>query len=1347
MSSNNIGSIYATTISSEKYIIIDSQNIELSGNVIIKDGLNISNGLLTTNSVVPNITNSASLGSTSKIWSNAYISDLSVSTIELSGNIVPLNANSSSLGSSVKLWSNAYINDVSATNIELSGNIVPLNANSSRLGSALKPWSNAYISDVSVSNIELSGNMVPLNANSSRLGSIVKQWSNAYISDVSVTNIELSGNMVPLNANKSSLGSGLKLWSNAYMCDVSVSNIELSGNIVPLNANSSSLGSALKPWRNAYISDVSITNIELSGNIVPLNANSSNLGSALKPWSNAYIRELSGTNIDVSGKLNIAGATKFSNSLEISGNVTFGGSTLYVPASFIIDPIGHGNNTGTVTVNGNLIVQGETTTINSSVVDISDKMIVLASNASNAIQANGAGFEISGAKVNFLYNNSSATFNSSIGISISGNVLPFANGSIGEASKVWNNAYISDVSATTIELSGNIVPLNVNSSRLGSGLKPWSNAYISDVSASTIELSGNIVPLNANSSRLGSSVKPWINSYIRDVSATNIELSGNIVPLNANSSNLGSALKLWSNAYISDVSVSTIELSGNIVPLITNRSNLGSALKQWSNAYISDVSITNIELSGNIVPLNANTSNLGSALKTWSNAYIRDISVSNIELSGNIVPLNANSSRLGSALKPWSNAYINDISATNIELSGNIVPLNANSSRLGSALKPWSNAYINDISVTNIEVSGNIIPLNTNSSILGSSLKKWTNVFVRDLSVNTINGQAYSAGGGSVNISSVSSNVVPSTTNTYTLGTATNYWSNAYIRDIKVSNRVYQEISGDISWSAVNGYYGLTKDAYPALNPLSSGVQAVKTWTNRNVTGSWTTVSWSPKLGIFLAISKTSSSNNLITSNNGINWNNTTLATGIYRDAATSYAHAYVCWSPELERFVAIAGTETNNIMYSSNGTSWTYITKDYNASIFRCISWSPQLGLFVIIVQNRDFVYTSNDGITWTQVTIIKSINDYVPQILDMCWCAELGIFVAVGDTQNTNHRIMTSKNGINWNFINAGIDHAFASICWSKELALFVVVSYGGTNRVSISNNGTQWTHINIGTTYSLQTVAWSPQLGLFIAGSTSNTILTSPNGRNWSVNNTSGGFRSACWSPELGIFVAVGANTIVTSSLKGRPPTSYNVFDSTFNSIDETGKWYFQNMYVATMTSAGGTSVNSDDRLKHNEVVIANGLAVIDQLCPKFYQKTFDMLDADYNGDLSKHAWIYEAGLIAQEVLQIPDLSFAVSGGDYYEKSYILRSQTYDPSLNIYDPSSNNIYDPSLNDYDISYNLIRQAYSLNYNSIYVYVVAAIKELHQKVKAQEMIILNRQTIINSCNARIEELEKSNQV
>jgi len=67
---------------------------------------------------------------------------------------------------------------------------------------------------------------------------------------------------------------------------------------------------------------------------------------------------------------------------------------------------------------------------------------------------------------------------------------------------------------------------------------------------------------------------------------------------------------------------------------------------------------------------------------------------------------------------------------------------------------------------------------------------------------------------------------------------------------------------------------------------------------------------------------------------------------------------------------------------------------------------------------------------------------------------------------------------------------------------------------------------------------------------------------------------------WAPELGIFCAVSvngsSNKVMTSSLRGRPPTSYNVFDSSFNSIDESGNWslnFAQTAFTPTVISSGG------------------------------------------------------------------------------------------------------------------------------------------------------------------------------
>ena len=132
-------------------------------------------------------------------------------------------------------------------------------------------------------------------------------------------------------------------------------------------------------------------------------------------------------------------------------------------------------------------------------------------------------------------------------------------------------------------------------------------------------------------------------------------------------------------------------------------------------------------------------------------------------------------------------------------------------------------------------------------------------------------------------------------------------------------------------------------------------------------------------------------------------------------------------------------------------------------------------------------------------------------------------------------------------------------------------------------------------------------------------------------------------------------------------------------------------------------GATNINgqeirvySDDRLKHNEKNITNGLEIIRQLEPQIYQKTRNFKHPDFSGIVNE-AFILEAGLIAQEVEQINDLSFSVKIGN----------ETI-------------------------------PYSLNYNNIFVFGLAAIKELDKKISDKEKISSN----LNSNN--IENLVKS---
>ena len=83
---------------------------------------------------------------------------------------------------------------------------------------------------------------------------------------------------------------------------------------------------------------------------------------------------------------------------------------IFGPANFILDPLNHGDATGTVQILGNLQVEGTTTTINSTTVSINDKNLVLADSAANAAAADGAGITIGGANATLTYSASGDKF-------------------------------------------------------------------------------------------------------------------------------------------------------------------------------------------------------------------------------------------------------------------------------------------------------------------------------------------------------------------------------------------------------------------------------------------------------------------------------------------------------------------------------------------------------------------------------------------------------------------------------------------------------------------------------------------------------------------------------------------------------------------------------------------------------------------------------------------------------------------------------------------------------------------------------------------------------------------------
>jgi hypothetical protein len=387
----------------------------------------------------------------------------------------------------------------------------------------------------------------------------------------------------------------------------------------------------------------------------------------------------------------------------------------------------------------------------------------------------------------------------------------------------------------------------------------------------------------------------------------------------------------------------------------------------------------------------------------------------------------------------------------------------------------------------------------------------------------------------------------------------------------KVGNRIYQELNPDASWNSVNGYYGLAKDAYPAVSEAAAE-KAVNEWNLRNAvnnTLSWRRVKWIPELGQFLAVPNNSTT--LQISNNGINWTPVT--------AGFSYAYRQIAWSKELNRVVVgnTGNPAVNRLAYSDDLINWNYT--DISNNRFESVVWASEIGLFVasssldtLLPFNR--ILTSPDGITWTKQTSVDDSEPWRP----LCWSAELGILVNLVNKANltVTSKLQISKDGINWTEYPLLTEGNWTDMVWSKELGIFVVVSdtFLGSvgnqpSKIITSPDGINWTErINPDTTIDWFGIEWSPELGLFVVvGSKTggSTMMASSNGIDWKIYtnfDSTKAWASISWSAELGIFVACALSgtgeRLITSSLKGRPPTSYNVFDSSFNNIDSSGNW---------------------------------------------------------------------------------------------------------------------------------------------------------------------------------------------
>jgi hypothetical protein len=238
-----------------------------------------------------------------------------------------------------------------------------------------------------------------------------------------------------------------------------------------------------------------------------------------------------------------------------------------------------------------------------------------------------------------------------------------------------------------------------------------------------------------------------------------------------------------------------------------------------------------------------------------------------------------------------------------------------------------------------------------------------------------------------------------------------------------------------------------------------------------------------------------------------------------------------IAYSPQLQRFAAIAilGSATNVVMYSSDGANWLYgnFTVDNQWSD---MIWVAELGRFVAVAQSGtgNRVATSEDGINWETQTSAADNNWQ-----SLVWAADLDLIVAVASTGASN-RVMTSPDGMTWQGHDAAENNAWRGVTYSEERELFVAVAQSGSgNRVMTSPDGENWDAQSTPED-NWNSVAWARKLGIFVAISgTGAQVMTSPDGLRWQAHPCpSREWARIRWEDEPALFVALGGDGTSTA-----------------------------------------------------------------------------------------------------------------------------------------------------------------------------------------------------------------------
>ena len=225
--------------------------------------------------------------------------------------------------------------------------------------------------------------------------------------------------------------------SNLYYTNARVQNYleRIDGNIIPISSGPYDIGSETHAWRDLWLQGTSVKFVN-SGSL----SAQSNTFTITDARGNVVFTA-NATNIPITSPDGKLSASLLSGVLNYStSNVAEGSNLYYTNARVLAGLVGQNLDINDLLVRGDLIVQGNTVTLNTATLIVEDKNLVLANGAINSGAADGAGFTIDGAQANLTYRSTGDKFEFNKSLDVIGTLTAatvYAN--------VWNNLYTANV--------------------------------------------------------------------------------------------------------------------------------------------------------------------------------------------------------------------------------------------------------------------------------------------------------------------------------------------------------------------------------------------------------------------------------------------------------------------------------------------------------------------------------------------------------------------------------------------------------------------------------------------------------------------------------------------------------------------------------------------------------------------------------------------------------------------------------------------------------------------------------------------------------------------------------------